>query len=72
MCSSDLHLLCDVPIRIQRERRRIVPQIFLHRLDVIPRLDGHDRIVVPLWHNKDNRKPLALQRVGGLSLFFFH
>lgn len=41
-----LHLLRHVAILVQRERRRVMTQVRLHRLDVVTRSDGLDGIAV--------------------------
>ena len=48
-----LHLLCNVAVYVQSESRRVVAQVLLHCLDVVPTLEGGNRVAVPLWHNKD-------------------
>ena len=52
-CAGLLHLLRNVAVDIQSKSRRVVAQILLYCLDVVPALESGDRIAVPLWHNKD-------------------
>ena len=47
------HLGGDMSVNVQRKGGGSVSQVFLHRLNVIPGLNCHNRICMPLWHNKD-------------------
>lgn len=39
-----LHLIGDVAVLIQGERRRVMAQVGLHRLDVVTGTDGRHRV----------------------------
>ena len=48
-----LHLLRHVSVDIQSKSSGVVTQILLHRLDVVPALEGNDGIAMPIGYNKD-------------------
>ena len=43
-----LHLVCDVSVNVQRERRRSMAKVALHRLDIIPCPERSHGVAVPL------------------------
>ena len=66
-----LHLVRDVGVDFQGERRRGVTEVSLDRLDVIPGLNGCDRISVPLRYNNGKpENPSNDGRFEGLSHLF--
>ena len=48
-----LHLVGNVSVHIQCERRRGVSEVALDRLNIIPGTDRGYGERMPLWHNKD-------------------
>ena len=67
-----LHLAGSVGVSPQGEACVVVAQHTGNCLDVHSVLQGQGGEGVPLWHNKDKSENPVVQRVGGLSLFFFH
>lgn len=47
VCAGLSHLLCHMPVNVQRKGRRCVPKVSLNRLDVISSAQGRHSITVP-------------------------
>ena len=60
--TGSLHLICHMAVHIQRKGGGVMPQIFLHCLDVISTLKGGHCIGMPICYNKDKSgNPLKIK-----------